>query len=65
MCVYHFEAKAEERVCAWLARMIYRAIRGLVHDLAVPPRPFQWCRPATEIVTQRGTLCLYSTQTHF
>lgn len=34
MCVYHFEAKAEECVCAWVDRMIYCAIWGLVHVAA-------------------------------
>lgn len=33
----------QRSVCAWVARMIYCAIWGLVHDLAVPPPP--WTLP--------------------
>ena len=62
-CVYITLRPRERRARAWLPRMIYCAIWGLVHDLAVPPWPCQWCRPSTEIVTQRRTL--YQTHTLF
>lgn len=62
-CVYITLRPRERRALAWLPRMIYCAIWGLVHDLAVPPWPCQWCRPSTEIVTQRRTL--YRTHTLF
>lgn len=51
MCVYSITLRLRQRsVCAWLARMIYCATCRLVHDLAVPPRPFQWCCSSSEIL---------------
>lgn len=63
-CVYITLRPRQSSVCAWLARMIYCATWGLVHDLAVPRSTLPMVPSCNRNCNTERKPCVFSTQTH-